>query len=489
MSRLTEWRRGDCDAGLTLIELLIASALGLIIMSVIATAFVTGLRGAQATAETLGDSTDAQTLSDFLPQDIESVTSASGIDTTATTGTSSSTWGCSGSPVAGATNLITLQWPGDDGSSTPAYSASYRYVQSTATATGTAARWQLIRYFCTIGSAANPVVVARSLANPTTPATAPTIVTTASQVSVTLVDQNTDGTTYPFEVAGTFRKPLGTGSAVTPFVAAGQAIVISARVEDGQVSGSPDGKIDNVSIAFSGPLDPACKPGWTLSGLPAGYSADNSLTLSGDRLTGFLAIAVPAGNSYDTSNTGLGLSFTSPSPDCNLASLTGLAPRDNAPPVLVDVSTTTPGATPGLIEPNDVLQMTFSEPVLNIPSQVQITETSGLAISPDKIAIRGTGPDTGKDLTANGGAGIDTGAFDYVLPAGGPVVYSGSTTTTGGGSVISIKVVSAVSGTLARQTSAGGDFAFTPAPTLVDSSSLPPLTLTPPAPGASFRIF
>src|SRR3954449_6014922 len=111
-------RAPGTDDGLTLIELLIASALGLLIMGVIATAFVTGLQGAQATAETLGDSTDAQTLSDFLPQDVESVVSAGGVDTTTTTGTTPGTWGCSGSPAAGATNLITLQWPGDDGSGT-----------------------------------------------------------------------------------------------------------------------------------------------------------------------------------------------------------------------------------------------------------------------------------------------------------------------------------------------------------------------------------
>src|SRR4051794_24242626 len=160
-------RTPGADEGLTLIELLIASALGLLIMGVIATAFVTGLQGAQATAETLGDSTDAQTLSDFLPQDIESVASTAGVDTTTTTGTASSTWGCTGSPAAGATNLVTLQWPGDDGSGALAYSASYRYVQSTATASGNGARWQLIRYFCTIGGPANAVVVARNLANPT----------------------------------------------------------------------------------------------------------------------------------------------------------------------------------------------------------------------------------------------------------------------------------------------------------------------------------
>src|SRR4051794_10074860 len=121
------------DDGLTLIELLIASALGLLIMGVVATAFVTGLQGAQATAETLGDSTDAQTLSDFLPQDIESVISPVGVDPPTTTAPPQSRGGCSTSPAAGATNLVTLQWPGDDGSSALNYSASYRYVQSTAT--------------------------------------------------------------------------------------------------------------------------------------------------------------------------------------------------------------------------------------------------------------------------------------------------------------------------------------------------------------------
>jgi prepilin-type N-terminal cleavage/methylation domain-containing protein len=179
------------DDGFTLPELLMSIVIIGIILSGVAGGLWTVLHNHQASARQIGGSVDAQVLASWLLPDVQSATpGAAGVDISPAAAA-----GCTGVPTS--TNVVRLVWA--ESSSANAYAANYRTEQATATAP-----WQLVRYFCVNGGAAQRVVVVRNLQS----AGAATVVNTGTRLGLDVVT-SVEGVTHSFTVAGTRRAVAG----------------------------------------------------------------------------------------------------------------------------------------------------------------------------------------------------------------------------------------------------------------------------------------
>jgi prepilin-type N-terminal cleavage/methylation domain-containing protein len=188
-------RRSD---GFTLPELLVTMTVLGIIIAAIAAAIIVSLKNDSRSADSLRGSRDAQTLALWLPSDVQSA-GPTGIDPSAATPT-----GCLNSPAQTATNfnVLRLTWT----ETTTTYYAAYRAVQ-----TSGSEPWQLVRTYCTAGTAANTVIVVHNLAN----GSAATVVNTGSQLGLNIT--TSIGTPpYSFSVTGTPRTPNGATTTTVP---------------------------------------------------------------------------------------------------------------------------------------------------------------------------------------------------------------------------------------------------------------------------------
>jgi prepilin-type N-terminal cleavage/methylation domain-containing protein len=191
------------DEGFTLIELLMAITISGIIMSALATGFVSMVRGTKDLHERFLESQDAQQLATYFPADVQSANPMMIVDTS-----TSPAGECGG--ITG-THVVRMRWLQIDGATMTAFSASYRLAS---TASGS----ELTRWFCSgPGSAlgagtdaekaaailapltATPKVVARNLA-----AALPAVSVGATSVDMTLASFKTG---YSYKFSGTMRTP------------------------------------------------------------------------------------------------------------------------------------------------------------------------------------------------------------------------------------------------------------------------------------------
>jgi prepilin-type N-terminal cleavage/methylation domain-containing protein len=231
------------EEGFTLIELLIAITIMGVVISGLATAFVTTLRGTKDLHNRFIESQDAQLLATYFPSDVQSANPTM-IDTSASPADE-----CNG--VTGA-NIVRMRWTQSDGATLTAFSASYRL-------TTTADGGVLTRWFCTgTGSATGPgtdadkaaailktltatsKVVARNLAT-----TAPTVTVGANTVDMTLASFKTG---YTFKFSGTTRTPgtwltfiVGAPSPATATAGADVTFPLTAKNAAGATDTSFDG--------------------------------------------------------------------------------------------------------------------------------------------------------------------------------------------------------------------------------------------------------
>jgi hypothetical protein len=168
---------------------MMAIAITGIIIGPIGGAVFLGLRTADETSNRYASSNDAQTLSVWLPPDVQSAGNQVGDVVTS-----------GNTECSGVTNVLRLKWRETQGSTTNTYVAAY--------ATGLNANtgiYRLTRYYCVNGGAATTHVVARNLANAT--AATATVSTTKVAMAVTSRGTPTDPTGYAYTVSGYRRTP------------------------------------------------------------------------------------------------------------------------------------------------------------------------------------------------------------------------------------------------------------------------------------------
>ena len=176
------------EAGMTLVELMMAMTIMTIIMVPVTAGLLVGLRTTDETRTRLVGSDDAQTLAQWLPADIASTGSQSG-DVVATP--------TSNTDCSGLSNALRLKWRETQGSTTNTYVAAYAIVQNGA------GDYQLVRYFCTNSGTAATHVVARHLAS----SSAVSVSTSGTKISMTVSEANTptETTNYTFTISGNRR--------------------------------------------------------------------------------------------------------------------------------------------------------------------------------------------------------------------------------------------------------------------------------------------
>jgi len=184
------WRRRRCrgQAGFTLIEMMMAIAITGIIIGPIGGAVFLGLRTADETSNRYASSNDAQTLSVWLPPDVQSAGNQVGDVVTS-----------GNTECSGVTNVLRLKWRETQGT-TNTYIAAY--ATSLNANTGI---YQLKRFYCVNGGAATTHVVARNLASAT--AATATVSTTKVTMTVTARATPTSPTSYVYTVSGYRRTP------------------------------------------------------------------------------------------------------------------------------------------------------------------------------------------------------------------------------------------------------------------------------------------
>jgi hypothetical protein len=221
-----------------------------------------------------------------------------------------------------------------------------------------------------------------------------------------------------------------------------------------------NGKVDRITATFSETLASTTDAApWTLANVP---SSGTKSTLSTSAAIATLLITEGAG-AADTSVGALTVTLTASATGIrdaagNQSSFAATAPSDGAAPVPVTV-TDTNGVTNGKMESGDTLVVTFSEPIASaITSPMTITETDPSGGGNDTLSIPG--------LT-NGA--LNTGSNTYVPGNNSSATFNASTLVLSNGNKT---LTATVAGTAAGTTGTGGPatFVFTPAPALRDAA-------------------
>src|SRR5262249_14951849 len=226
-----------------------------------------------------------------------------------------------------------------------------------------------------------------------------------------------------------------------------------------------NGKIDTVVATFDEAIAAsASTAGWSLSNPPSGATL-NAVSTNGASVTlaltegaaapttavGAFAIALDASTSLVKDSAG------------NVASFAGRAPTDLAPPAVVSVTDLAGAAhhTPGLAEPGDTFDITFSEPVsAPSPSNVLASLTRPSPSAQTRLWIPGVSEP------------VFLGVSDYFLAKKGNDLetdFAGSTVTRlNGNTTVRLTLGPTVSGDV-MAVSAGGVVQVSPVGTLVDA--------------------
>jgi hypothetical protein len=431
------------DSGMTLIELLLAMTLTVIIMTVIASSLILGLKSTQQVQDHLLDSHDAQLVSVYLPSDMLSAQPGA-LDINPATPT-----GCAGSP-ADPWSVFQLTWSDVALASTTWYRVAYRVVQN-----GT--DWRLARFSCQAGTeggltsaAATKKLLVRNLQAATIGL--PTLVEDQERMKLRL----TDASGYAFTIAAS-RRLIALPDAPAP--PRPRPVEISdVNMFDSNVNG----RIDRVTVLFTGALPAPCRTGsfFELAAVPSAGSLGTVDFGAAGSATTTISITEGAG-SPDTGVGDFRVRFT-PTTGCDALAYDGPPVHDRAAPVLVGFDMApTGGPQPGKAEPGDAFLVQFSEAVTGLPSTGTLTLTPG---TPNRLSI----PSFTTAPTSLGSAlylgGNKTASFPFALTATGtaPGAYS---VTLGACSATPTNVCDQ---TLTNPT--GGPMTVTPAATIQDSA-------------------
>lgn len=404
--------RARRDEGMTLVELLLTMAITVIIMSVVTTAFIVTLKSTRETRTTLSESHDAQLVSAYLPSDLLSVGGAA----TDLVTTASAATGCAGSPTDNY-NVARLSWSEAGGSTF--FIADYRVRLA-----GT--EWQLVRHACQAPSAAGlasaaatTLVVAHSLKAVSASSDLPTVTVSGSQVTMTV----TDLSGYQYAITGTRRTPIaGSTASATPSptvsAAPERAFVSAVELYNTDANG-----LVKVVATFSKALDAGCADRFSLSGNGTRGSFSGTATVSGSTATLFLT----APTAPDTTTTGLVVQLAGETTACTAGSFTNTAVTDKAAPVITGISTQVSGTTPGRVQKDDRLAITFSEPLAAVPTLTSVTEKGNNNANTNDLLVLSS--------LFNGTA--DLGAKDYVA-GNGDVALTAAASLSGSSVIVTV---------------------------------------------------
>lgn len=208
-------RKRESEAGMTLVELLLALSLSVVLLSVLGAALIAGVRGAKTTADSYQNSADALAIATYLPQDIQSVASRG--DITMESEVSNVPLDCATTGLtlpAAETHLFKLEWAGDTATRAITYAAYYRLAPEPATTPAGAGRARLTRYFCASDGEADVTVLARNLS--AAAADKPKLTESDTGFSVEFVDVLSNGSRLPFTIKGEYRLGVAGGTTGTP---------------------------------------------------------------------------------------------------------------------------------------------------------------------------------------------------------------------------------------------------------------------------------
>jgi Flp pilus assembly protein TadG len=217
-----------------------------------------------------------------------------------------------------------------------------------------------------------------------------------------------------------------------------------------------DGKVDRVAAVFSAAV-PGCTSGWSMAGAPSGGTL-GAPSVAGNTVT--LPINEGAG-AADTALGSLQVSFT-PVGACAATGFSDMAPADKANPVPLSVTFPSRGATPGLMEANDSIAVTFSEAMSGVPATpAAVTETH--ASPSDVLIVAGLTPaggfNTGSNIVDNNKSATFTGA-------------GGNVAVTNLGKTITVTVSGACTGDCNKLSTGGAAvWTYAPATSLRDLAS------------------
>jgi hypothetical protein len=235
-----------------------------------------------------------------------------------------------------------------------------------------------------------------------------------------------------------------------------------------------NGKIDRVTAGFDEPLAASTAPApWTLTGVPSA-GALASVATSGSTATLTITEGMGAADTAVGSfRVALAASATGIRDALgNQASFAATAPLDRAGPVPTGLADTN-GLTDGLLQQNDTLRATFSEPIAGgAPTTTTITETR---------------PATGNatlSITGFTNGALNLGSSNYLLMTG-TVSVPGTGALSADAKTLTITAGACSLGCTNRGAGSGTTMTYLPAPGLVDAAGNP-------AAGsrvAGFRIF
>ena len=448
-------RRPDGDSGMTLIELLLAMTLTVIIMAVIASSLILGLKSTQQVQDQLLDSHDAQLVSVYLPSDLISAQPGA-LDITPATNT-----GCAGSPTD-PWNVLRLTWSDVDIATTTWYRVAYRVVQN-------GADWRLARFSCQAGTevglssaTATMKLLLRNLQNPSLGL--PSLVEDQERMKLRI----TDASGYAFTIAAS-RRLITIPNA--PATARARPVEIS---DVSMFDSDTNGRVDRVTVTFTGTLPAPCRSNgfFALDAVPSAGSLASVDFGAASSTSTTLALTEGTG----AADTGIGefrVRFT-PTTGCDALAYDGPPVHDQAAPVVVSFAAGPLGATnplPGKAEQGDTFSIGFSEAVTGV------SPTGTLSLSATTLTI---GTISGAPMTV---AGYYLGSNSATFP------FTSALDATTGQYVVTLGACTSRCTNL--QQSPGGPTTFAPASTIKDAAlnSATVLGASPVPTDLAFRAF
>lgn len=239
-----------------------------------------------------------------------------------------------------------------------------------------------------------------------------------------------------------------------------------AQAFDNGGASTANGKIDRIGLTFSEPITTTAggTTSWSLANAPSGDTISNTApTINGSTIqvvltegAGTANTAMPSGFTISAISSGTGAKDSAG----NVVVPFTATPTDKAGPMAVALTSTNAGATgtsTGTMENGDSVTITFSEPLVGLPSTMTVTETNA---NPDSWSASGGGMilTSSSTLANNNCVG---GSVNGTISAPASVAVTPSGTLSVVKLTLTAAPTSAAGGTVTRCSSAA--YAFTPA--------------------------